>query len=326
MSCCALYGYYDFNDVLPPRVKKKLIRNLSTFSLSRGRDACGMAYVSNGDLCVFKIGKPANKVKFYFPDKTRIVAAHNRASTIGDPHKAENAHPFKFNVGNRSAALSHNGILYGLEYLRQKYSLPPTPIETDSFVAAQLLSKFGDLSMKSLADMAEAVTGSFSFTILDNESNQYFIKGDCPLSISFFEELQLWIYASTQEILRKALVKSGLGGLKSKMINLSCGDILKIGSDGTVERGSFETLSYPWFSLSSYLPRPYGDPGPYEGNSSLHELIELGRIAGVKEDEIQQLFDAGYETTEIEELLEYPVLLRKRLEFIELGRDDDFEL
>jgi glucosamine--fructose-6-phosphate aminotransferase (isomerizing) len=170
---CALFGFYDLNNILPAKVKKKLIHSLSIASLIRGRDATGIAFVSGDDLRIFKVGKPANKVKLYFPDKTKVVMGHTRAASIGDPKRAENAHPFQISVGNCSMALEHNGILIGVEYLRLKYGLPATTIETDSYVAAQLLSKFGDLSMKSLADMAEAVSGSFTFTILDNESNLY---------------------------------------------------------------------------------------------------------------------------------------------------------
>jgi len=196
---CALFGFYDLNSILPPKVKKKLIRSLSIFSLVRGRDACGIAYVCNGELRLFKIGKPANRVRLFFPDNTRVVMGHLRAATIGDPNKLENAHPFKIIVGNGCMALAHNGVLFGIEYLRLKYGLPATSIETDSYVAAQLLSKFGNLSMQSLAEMAEAVTGSFSFTLLDNESNLYFIKGDSPLSIAYYEELCLWVYGSMHQ-------------------------------------------------------------------------------------------------------------------------------
>ena len=301
-------------------MKKKLIHSLSIFSLVRGRDATGIAYVSGADLRIFKVGKPANKVKLYFPDKTKVVMGHTRAASIGDPQKAANAHPFTGRIGNNSFALEHNGILIGIEYLRLKYGLPATSIETDSYVAAQLLSKFGNLSMKSLADMAEAVSGSFTFAILDNHNNLYFIKGDCPLTIAFFEEIGTYVYASTPTILCRALKKTGLDGITPTMIDLKCGQIMRIGGMGDTEYGTFETFSYSsWYPLCSLSK-------PYESNSSLHELIELGRIAGVKEDEIQQLFDAGYETTEIEELLEYPVLLHKQLDFIELGCDDDFEL
>jgi len=117
----------------------------------------------------------------------------------------------------------------------------------------------------------------------------------------------LWVYASTQDILNKALVKSGLGGLKPKIINLKEGDIFKIGSDGDVERGTFNTYSYSsWIPLAS-LCRSY-----YTG-SDLSELIEFGSIAGVSEDDIRALYGQGFELYEIEELIEEPELMREQL-------------
>jgi glucosamine--fructose-6-phosphate aminotransferase (isomerizing) len=317
---CCLFGFYDLNASLPPKVKNKLLRELSIAAEARGKDATGIAYVADHELKSFKIGKPAHKVKLFVPGKGNVVLGHTRASTFGSPKFNENNHPFYGQAGQDSFFLAHNGILFAPEYLRLKYSLPKTAIETDSYVAVQLLNRYKQLDMQALKEMAQNVDGSFTFTILDNHNNLYFIKGDCPMSIVYFEEIGLYVYASTPTILCRALKKTGLDGITPAMIDLKSGDILRIGSDGETESGTFETFNYnSWFPLSALRSH-------YESNSSLHELIELGRIAGVKEDEIQQLFDAGYETTEIEELLEYPVLLHKQLDFIELGCDDDFEL
>jgi glucosamine--fructose-6-phosphate aminotransferase (isomerizing) len=301
-------------------VKKKLLRELSVTSECRGKDATGIAYNSNDELRIFKVGKPAHRVKLYFPDKTRVVMGHTRAATQGSPKSNQNNHPFYGQTASCSFSVAHNGVLWASEYQRIKHSLPKTTIECDSYLAVQLLNRYDNLSIQNLAEMVETIDGSYSFTILDNHNNLYFIKGDCPLTIAFFEEIGLYVYASTPTILCRALKKTGLDGITPAMINLKSGDILRIGSDGETESGTFETFNYnSWFPLSALR-------SPYESNSSLHELIELGRIAGVKEDEIQQLFDAGYETTEIEEMLEYPVLLHKQLDFIDLGCNDDFEL
>jgi len=301
-------------------VKKKLLRELSVTSECRGKDATGIAYNSNDELRIFKVGKPAHRVKLYFPKRTKVVMGHTRAATQGSPKSNQNNHPFYGQAGHDSFGLAHNGVLWASEYQRLKNSLPETTIECDSYLIVQLLNRYDNLSIKFLAESAETIDGSFTFTILDNHNNLFFVKQDCPLTIAFFEEIGLYVYASTFSILCRALKKTGLDGITPTMIDLKSGDILRIGSDGETESGTFETFSYSsWFPLSALR-------SPYESNSSLHELIELGRIAGVKEDEIQQLFDAGYETTEIEEMLEYPVLLQKHLDFIELDCDDDFEL
>lgn len=53
--------------------------------------------------------------------------------------------------------------------------------------------------------MAEKVHGSFSFSILDDADNVYLVKGDSPLSILHFPKQKIYVYASTEEILYRAL-------------------------------------------------------------------------------------------------------------------------
>ena len=61
-------------------------------------------------------------------------------------------------------------MLYNDKELKKEKNLPKTHIETDSYVAVQLIEKQGKLDFESLKSMAEDVQGSFTFTIL-NENN-----------------------------------------------------------------------------------------------------------------------------------------------------------
>ena len=317
---CCLFGFYDLNASLPPKVKNKLLRELSIAAEARGKDATGIAYVADHELKSFKIGKPAHKVKLFVPGKGNVVLGHTRASTFGSPKFNENNHPFYGQAGQDSFFLAHNGILFAPEYLRLKYSLPKTAIETDSYVAVQLLNRYKQLDMQALKEMAQNVDGSFTFTILDNHNNLYFIKGDCPMSIVYFEEIGLYVYASTPTILCRALKKTGLDGITPAMIDLKSGDILRIGSDGETESGTFETFSYSsWYPLRSLSK-------PYEVNSSLHELLEIAQILNVSTDEVQDALDSGFTVDEILDMLENPKAPNNHLDFIELGCNDDFEL
>ena len=54
--------------------------------------------------------------------------------------------------------------------LKTKYKLPKTKIETDSYVAVQLLEYKDKLDFMSLKFMAEQVTGGFSFSLLDQRN------------------------------------------------------------------------------------------------------------------------------------------------------------
>ena len=56
-----------------------------------------------------------------------------------------------------SFAFAHNVVLYNDILLQKTYSLPKTKIETDSYVAVQLIEKYGSLDFDSLINMAEDV-------------------------------------------------------------------------------------------------------------------------------------------------------------------------
>lgn len=82
-------------------------------------------------------------------------------------------------------------------------NLPKTSIETDSFVAAQIIEKKRTLSFDSLQYMAEKVEGTFTFTVLDQDDGLWFVKGDNPICIYCYPGMGLYLYASTEDILRR---------------------------------------------------------------------------------------------------------------------------
>ena len=81
-------------------------------------------------------------------------------------------------------------------------------MQTDSYVAVQLIEQQRALTPDRLKHMAESVEGSFVFTVLDDRDTLTFVKGDTPLCL-----LHFYVYASTEEILRKVLTCTWLGGI-----------------------------------------------------------------------------------------------------------------
>ena len=59
--------------------------------------------------------------------------------------------------------------------------LPVTKIETDSYIAVQLLEKYGRLNFESLQRMAEELEGSFTITALSDRDELYFVI-QCEMS------------------------------------------------------------------------------------------------------------------------------------------------
>ena len=73
--------------------------------------------------------------------------------------------------------------------------------------------------------MAEKVEGSFVFTVLDKDNSIWFVVGDNPLCVMFYDGFL--IYASTQEILCKTIKKLRLKA-PTDILEPKEGEILKI--------------------------------------------------------------------------------------------------
>jgi glucosamine 6-phosphate synthetase-like amidotransferase/phosphosugar isomerase protein len=194
---CCLFGLLDYKGTLALKERQRILRKLSIECEARGTDATGIAYFVNNHLTVQKAPKPANKLRFRLSGQARCVMGHTRMTTQGDERFNKNNHPFFGKAGATRFALAHNGVLYNDQSLRKQYALPPTDIETDSYAAVQLIEASGELGFGSIARMAEAVRGSFSFTIMDDKSGVYFVKGSNPLALYHFERLGLYVYAET---------------------------------------------------------------------------------------------------------------------------------
>ena len=231
---------------------------------------------------------------------------HTRMTTQGNAQLNQNNHPFLGKVDGSSFALAHNGVLWNDKELRMEESLPMTSVETDSYVAVQLLEKNKTLDFDSLKAMAEKVEGSFVFTVLDKDNSIWFVVGDNPLCIMFYDGFL--IYASTQEILCKTIKKLRLKA-PTDILEPKEGEILKIDRNGRITTGAFapRTSYEHWWRRYSPYYRSY-----YEDTPASHDdLFSVAKAFGITADEIQALLDYGCSEEEIEEMLYDPTLLHE---------------
>ena len=126
---------------------------------------------------------------------------------------------------------------------RRTYHLQEPKIKTDSYQAVQLLEQEKSLSFDSIRKMTDRISGSFTFSILDDRNNVWLIRGDNPLSILHFPDKRMYVYASTDEILYKSIVDSflfdDLRHGKYEEIPITISTILKIKPSGEIERENF---------------------------------------------------------------------------------------
>lgn len=299
---CAVFGFLDYKGKVSNAVLKKLIHYLSIAAEVRGTDATGIAYVRDGSIVTYKKPKPAHKVKLFFPRGTRSVIGHTRFTTQGSEKRNCNNHPFEGHCGTESFALAHNGVLYNDRELCREQHLPPTPIETDTYVAVQLLEQGQQLDTENIKRMAELVEGSFVFTILKNDNTLFLVKGNNPLTVYHFPALGLYVYASTKSILDNALKKVNLNG-KHCEVDISEGEILEINSAGNLSRSTFTMQDYIHSLFNPYNWNCLNYAKWWEADEREELLLEYCGTFGVSEEEVQLLLEVGYDPDEIEELI-----------------------
>lgn len=318
---CAVFGYLDYKGKVSNAILKNLIQNLSIAAEVRGTDATGISYVNHGKVVTFKKAKPAHKVKLYFPKNTRAVIGHTRMTTQGSEKYNYNNHPFEGQCGTETFALAHNGVLYNDAELKTKYHLPKTQIETDSYVAVQLLEQKKQLHAESIKKMTELIEGSFVFTILRNDNTLFLVKGNNPLTLYHFPKIGIYVYASTKSILDNALQKIHM--MKNPCeIEISEGEIVEITANGKRNKTTFAIKDY---THSVFSPYNWDDLNWYETEEQEEFLLECCRMFGVPEEDVYLMLDYGFSADEIEEMLMNPNLLEDALAEISVLEQEDAE-
>ena len=307
---CGLYGFIRYGNKL--KDLDDLTNALAEQSAVRGTDATGIAFCNNSKLTVLKDSKSAYRLDFKHSDEIISLVGHTRHATQGSEKKNYNNHPFTGHCINRNFALAHNGVLSNDKILRRTHKLPNTKIETDSYIAVQLIESKRRLDFESIKFMAEQTEGSFAYSILDDRNNVWLVKGDSPLSILHFPEKKIYVYASTDEILYKALVDysplfAELKKGKAKKVEITEGEILKIRPDGKMERGKFEYSYYygkGWWDYG-YISSIRSDngKGDYTENDYLEDIKSVAQYNGYSPDDIDHLVSEGFTLEEIEEYI-----------------------
>lgn len=306
---CAIFGLIDYGRVFNSKQRERILRVLSIECEERGIDATGYAFNENNRLMIVKKPVPAHEMKLRLRDESNVILGHTRMATQGNAANNFNNHPFFGKAGETKFALAHNGILHNDILLRKELGIPISKIKTDSYIAVQILEKYGDLSEKTLAEMAGNISGSFVFTLLDSDNNSYFVRGNNPLALYKFKA-GFYIYASTEQILDDALRMLGLFGYEHEKIQTHIGDIIKINADGNLTRSEFTPSDEDDFDY--FYPPCYC---MYETDSAL-QLKRFANTLGVYPEDIELLLNCGYDEDEIAELICDPIAFRSTMEML----------
>jgi glucosamine--fructose-6-phosphate aminotransferase (isomerizing) len=299
---CCLFGFVDYTGALSVNQKNRLIRKLSIAAEARGTDATGIAYNTSRGLQIYKRPLAAHRLHLRIPAEAHVVSGHTRMTTQGSAKKNFNNHPFFGHVKGKTFALAHNGTIWNDLELRRTKHLPRTKVQTDSFIAVQLIEQQKSLDFSSLRYTAEAVEGSFSFTVLSERDDLYLIKGDNPLNIVHFPKVGVYIYASTAEILNKALARCGNWLGRGEKVDIEMGDIVKIDSRGRITRGTFDASKF-YRSSWGYWDTSLYPRTPHSEGEHLALLKSVAKAFGFTGEMVDRLLDQGFTIDDVENLL-----------------------
>ena len=293
---CCLFGFYHYGGGEIDKLSR-LTNLLAENATVRGTDAAGIAYNDRGKLIIHKEAKAAYNIDFKHPESVVCVTGHTRHATQGDKKKNYNNHPFAGACKNLKFALAHNGVLINDADLKKQYHLPKTKIATDSYIAVQLLEKKKQLNVDSVKFMAESISGSFAFSILDSSDTLWLIRGDSPLSLVHLPKYRLYVYASTDEILYKSLVDTKLfNEIKTgsfEEITVRPGDILRILPNGKVLTDTFSYTDYSDFHWWDYSLK----------DDYIEDLKSVAVYQGFSPEVVDALLDEGFMPEEIEDYI-----------------------
>ena len=223
---CSLFGLIDFKECLSTHTKNKILNTLARECQVRGTDATGVTYNFNDRLRIYKRPLPARKMKIHIPHGVNVVMGHT--------------------------------------HMRHKAMRSLTRIITRSLVtltATALLS-----CITACSGMTKTCGWTKTFlrraSNLDKDNSIWFVVGNNPLCVMFYDGFL--IYASTQEILCKAIKKLHLKA-PTDIPEPKEGEILKIDRNGRITTGTFTphtTFEHWWrkypFYRSYYEDTPTG--------------------------------------------------------------------
>ena len=146
---CAVFGFLDYKGKVSNAVLKKLIHYLSIAAEVRGTDATGIATSGTAAWSPTKSPSRLTRSSSSFPG-TR----ERSSGTPGSRHRQREAKlqqpPVRGTLWQRGVRPRPQRRAVQRQELRREQHLPPTSIETDSYVAVQLLEQGQQLDKENI--------------------------------------------------------------------------------------------------------------------------------------------------------------------------------
>ena len=126
-----------------------------------------------------------------------------------------------------------------------------------------------------------------------------------PICIYHFHDKGFYLYASTEDILNKSISRLGIEKLNHDRISVDIGDILRVDSNGNIQKERFETVeTYPSRSSGYYQYYMYDFDDdrttPSEEARYIMTLKQMSGLYGYTPDDVEELLAMGWTANDIE--------------------------
>lgn len=138
---CGIFGCFPIPGK-PVNILK--IKLLGLDNVERGRDSCGYYYGGNIQKGIDKVKEFNKYLEEHFLEKGELYPlflGHTRSASPGilGGYSAFNAHPFECD----NLVLTHNGVIYNILELSEKYNVDVTGLNVDSHKLTKIISEAG---------------------------------------------------------------------------------------------------------------------------------------------------------------------------------------
>jgi predicted glutamine amidotransferase len=254
---CGIFGFakkhnsQNDNQIL---ILRRILTNLADESVVRGQDSTGVSVITPDDRRTFKATYPSSELIRHETWKSNILERVTRDTTIVIGHvryathgaiSTRNAHPFE--IGEVIGA--HNGVIYNYNKIADKYG---KEVEVDSEVI------FASLNRNDKRIAFEDLSGDFAVSWIKESNEILHLARELsrPICVAYWKKAKVLLWASTLNIMSKALKRSGL---KIKYRALEADYIFSFNTSKFGDKPDFDKIEFE--SMSQWGSESYGSWG-----------------------------------------------------------------
>lgn len=250
---CGIYGYIG-----KPEDRSKvmeLVEHLAVETEVRGIHATGY-YGLNNEVITDKLPLKASEFiktdnfKKLYEHIPTIFIGHNRWASCGDPKDNRNNHPFT----TGRFGFIHNGVItekFGLKDITNQLNISLTS-DCDSELIFKYFTKrfYNDHNhFNSLEKVMKFFdkNGDYACAMIDTKDRHLYLfrNSGRPIVWIYLENLNIMVFASTEEILKTSLDKSNISFNKTKINSVKMGKIMRINENLKIAQYQVEGLTKP---------------------------------------------------------------------------------